>query len=403
MVTSRIRLSIIERLFCMMVLWASGTLLTTDYPIALYGIIIVFAIMVAKGEITMTKTQGRILGGVFVFMVLSIVQNLIYSNGDGFDVVIKNYLIILCVFLFANSKLEHNTERIAFLVRLIVFFSIISSCLYIAYLMGAGLPMSYSKITESNHFFYLFCTGNNNLGIGLMYRNAGIFWEPGMYQVYLTFAILYYLYSQNVRFRYLMIVYLTLVTITTFSVSAYAVMSLIFGFYVLRNNSSFILKIIIALVVLVAAYYAYPFIKESMELKQETGSYMARSNDLSFGYKVFLNHPILGCGIVNNEYAKASSALLGVERPDSNGMINLLINLGLVGFCLVATFFISFVKWARNNISAFIVLGLISWFVLSINTEPIVFHPFCEFIIGIGISYLLSKKQQRTVTICTSE
>lgn len=392
------RLSFFEYTFCFLILWSSGTLFTTDNSLALYLLIAVFLFMVIKREILVLKQFTPILCWTIVFMTLSVSQNYIYSNGEGLDAVIKNYLIIICVFLFVLNKPEHNVSRLAFVVKCIVVISLLSNALYLYHILGPGLPMVESSNLKVLHFHYLFSSGVNTLGVGFVFRNSGIYWEPGMYQVFLTFAMLFYLYYPNIRQRIPIIVYLAVTAISTFSVSAYAVMAAILGIYVIRNNSGLFVKFLVAVAFIVALFYAYPLLDASMEAKQETGSYEARSNDLFFGMKVFLQHPILGCGIVNDEYAKASFKVFHESRPDSNGMVNLLINLGVVGASLVIYYLICFGKWIKKNVSPYMLLGFLAWIVLSSNTEPIVFHPFFEFLVGIGISYTHYIRKRKAFT-----
>lgn len=397
------RLSLLEYAFCFAIIWGSGTLFTTDYSLVLYAIVAIFVIMVAKREVIFQSVNKSIIFWIAVFFILSLLQNFLYSNGEGVDVVLKNYVVIFCVIIFALNKPFHNLSRLFFMVKTIVVISLISSFLYIFNVFGPGLPLTESVTTQSLHFHYLYTSGINTIGIGIPFRNGGIYWEPGMYQVYLTFALLFYLYYPEVKFRYVIALYLIFASISTFSVSAYIVMSAILGLYVIRNNSYVITKIIIALIVIVAFYYIYPFFNASLEAKQETGSYAARSSDLSLGLNVWLRHPIFGCGIVNEEYAKASLKIIGEARNDSNGMINLLINMGIVGFFIVVHYILSFAKWVKKTVSPHVLLGFIAWVVISSNTEPIVFHPFFEFLVGIGIAYSFNNRRRKEITPIVAE
>ena len=130
-----------------------------------------------------------------------------------------------------------------------------------------------------------------------------------------------------------------------------------------------------------------PYMSESLTMKQGTGSYETRNNDLFFGLKVFLKSPFVGFGLNNHEYQQEYAEAFGMWRHDSNGMINILISTGILGGIIVFRYFCFLLKWFKTYLSKYITFGLIIWFVVSLNTEPIAFHPFFYFLIGVGLSF----------------
>ncbi len=366
------------------IMWSSGTQFTQDYPYAMYGLVISLVCMMIAGDFTLNNRMGGVIVVVFLFDLLSTFLNMVFYNGEDVILIQKVFVLLLAVLLYMLNKSYRNAERIKLFVTFIIIFSVISNILYVIHLT-IGLPMRPTENGLGEHFFYMQKDVVNHI-VGLPFRNSGIYWEPGMYQVYLTFALLYCLYAGPKRFHLLLVVYLILSTISTFSVSGYMVCALIMGVYAIRNQSSAMMSVFYFTIIITTIMYAFPYFQESITMKQDTGSYEARNNDLLFGFKVFLRSPLYGFGLGNHEYIDAYQSSFGDARQDSNGMMNILISTGIIGFSIVVLYFTKAIKWLKTNISRFMVLGFAIWFWISINTEPIVFHPFFFFLIGIGVS-----------------
>lgn len=383
-------LSIPECLFLFFILWGSGTLLSTDSSLPLYGMAMSFiCVMTQKGVVVKVDYSKIILITLFICLFAFIQYN-IYTDLESSSIVFKLFFLFLITVLFSQSYPERNLERIRYFVKLIIFFSIISNAIYLAFLFGDGFTYQISQTTESMHFNYLEMVCFNALP-GLEYRNGGIYWEPGMYQVYLSFALLIYLYSDKLKRRVLIIIYLLLSIISTFSVTGYLVVAAIFALYSLKNNNGVLVKLLVISVFSVCLFYVLPFLSESLITKTTTGSYDKRSNDLLFGLSVFSEHPIFGTGLGHNIFAQAYASKFGEVRQGSNGMVNLLINFGIVGLCFVAKYIYSFTRYCKSHISSVITIPFIIWIIASTNSEPIVYHPFMFFLIGIGLSYSLNR------------
>lgn len=367
------------------IMWSSGTQFTQDYPYAMYGLVMSLVCMIIAGDFSINNRMGGVIGVVFLLDILSSTLNIVFYSGEDLLLIQKVFVLLLAVLLYILNKPYRNAERIKLFITFIIVFSVISNILYIIHLT-VGLPMRPTENGLGEHFFYL-QKGVVNTIIGLPFRNSGIYWEPGMYQVYLTFALLFCLYAGPKRFRLLLVVYLILSTISTFSVSGYMVCALIMGVYAIRKQSSGVLVRFFYITIIIAALmYAFPYFLESITMKQDTGSYEARNNDLFFGFKVFMRSPLVGFGLGNHEYMDAYQSSFGAARQDSNGMINILISTGILGFSIVIIYFTKVIKWLKTHISHYVVWGFAIWFWISINTEPIVFHPFFFFLIGIGVS-----------------
>lgn len=390
------RISFLDILFCFFLVTSSGTLFSTEYPYALYGIVVVFCLMLIKGRVRFLLNLKKTVPVIIALMCLSFIQFFLFSEGDDISLVFKNFLLILIVFCVAYNNPERNISRLRAIVWIIIGFCFISNSIFIYHVFGGGLEFSSTQTSENAmHFHYLEQICGNTL-IGLAFRNGGIYYEPGMYQIYLNLALLFILYDTNIRFRLLLVVYLLLTITSTFSVSGYATASVIIGLYVVKNNyNSFLPKLLVLCAFIIGFIYLSPYLKESFELKSETSSAEIRGNDLTVGIDVFLTSPVVGFGIVNHEYAKVSKQFLGEKRDSTNGMVNLLISFGMLGAILFLLCVKGVCRWLRVSLTPKVVIGFLIWLVISINTESIVLHPLLLFIIGVGANFYLEAKSKK--------
>ena len=382
-------LTIAECFFLYFVLWGSGTLYSTDSSLPLFGMALSFLLVLAQKKVLITSNYHKIIMVSSCFCLLSFFIYIIYTDFESSAIVFKLFFLFLITVLFSQCSFDRNIDRIGYFIKLILLFSFISNIIYIMYVWGGGLTYQISPTTESTHFNYLNMVCFNALP-GLEYRNGGIYWEPGMYQVYLTFALLFYLYNDKYSNRFFIIGYLIISIISTFSITGYLVIVIILALYTLKNNKGYFIKILMVCAFVVCLIFVFPYLTDSLTTKATTGSYDTRSNDLFFAFSLFLKSPIFGTGLGSNTYAQAYMSSFGEARQSSNGMTNLLINFGLVGFCFVVRYIAFFVKFCKKNISPKLSMPLIVWIVASINSEPIVYHPFMFLILGIGISQFLT-------------
>lgn len=386
------KLPFLERLFCLLIVWGSGTLVTVNYSLINYAIVLTFALLIITGWIRYRNNMSSPIMVVLFFTALSIYLNYLYMGGRGVIPTVNNYLIIVCAILFAINKPHLNEMRIEQVIKVFLFFSFLSSALYALFIIGV-LPVQ-SVSDEGGHmtFLYLLNVAPSDL-VDAVYRNGCIYWEPGMYQVFLNFVLIYYLFNTHLKHRNFIIVYLVIVIITTISVSGYVLTLLIFGVYAfINNNRNRFLRYAMMFVIIVGIVYIIPTITGLLMAKQETGSFEKRNLDLVLAWEVFLEKPLLGYGIVNDAYDKAYLDLVGKVRPSSNGLMNLLMGTGVVGAIVYLFCYIRTLKFFSRKYATRFWIPLLLWLVVSINTEPMQFQPFICFLFGVGIAYTTTRQ-----------
>lgn len=384
------KLPFLEKLFCILLIWGSGTQLTIRFSYVYYAIVITFVLIVLSGKFHYNKQMLLPAVVVLCLTTLSVIQNYLYMRGTGIQSTINNYVMILCPILFAINNSFLSTKRIEFTMNVFLFFSVLSTILFIIFSLGA-LPVT-PIITETMElpvltFFYLLNVVPSDL-IDSIYRNGGIYWEPGMYQVFLNFALVYYLFNKHLKYRKLIVFYLTINVILTISVSGYALTCLIFSIYAIRNPATKgLYKLLARIIIIVVLVGILPTVLDLITAKQDTSSYSKRYFDLVLAWDVFQEHPMMGYGMVNDAYAKAYFRYVGEVRPSSNGLMNILMGTGILGAIIYFVCYFRSLKFFSFEYSKYISLPLLLWLLMSFSTEPMQYQPFICLLFGVGLAY----------------
>ena len=258
-----------------------------------------------------------------------------------------------------------------------------------ASVFGVPIPTIESSSHTIPTFYYLGAAAYTEEYGFLGYRNCGIFWEPGLYQIYLNFALIYFLYSPKLFYKnkWLVVFYLIFSVYTTGSTTGLFLCAFIIGYYMIFNSkmNNAMKFIVITVAIVLSGGVIYSYLLLNLTTKMDSASYLARMTDLTFGFEVFKEKPFLGYGIANDIYTAKFSAMFGIERGDSNGLMNLLISFGLIG---LVVYVISLYRFAKSCVSIFadrVILLVLLWAIVSLCTEPISTHATVFFFMGIGL------------------
>lgn len=384
---TNVKLPFLEKLFCFLIVWGSGTQVELRFSYIYYAIVVTFALIVLSGEFRYRKAMSIPIGVIAILLFISLALNVAYSNSTGITATINTFLIILCSLLFGMNKPYLNVLRIKTIVQIFLIFSFLSTLLFILFNLGLIKVSLVARISNISTFYYLLNVTPSDLMFSV-YRNGGIYWEPGMYQVFLNFVLIYYLYNNNLKHRNFIVVYLAVVIISTISVSGYVLALGIFALYGISNKGGKrFYKIMARVVIVVGLVVLVPIVSDLLFAKEDTGSYAKRNLDLVLAWDVFLNHPLIGHGIVNETFNKAYYALMGEERPSSNGLMGLLMGTGILGAFFYSISCVRVLKFFSKVYTKQLILPLLLWLVISINTEPIQYQSFISFLFGVGLAY----------------
>jgi len=212
---------------------------------------------------------------------------------------------------------------------------------YLQKLIVLAMPYSWSPVPRSL-LIYTAAWGdsvyNNTLGI---YRNSGIFHEPGAYGVFLCFSFVINYLLTGKLFDKKNKVFL-LCTLSTLSTTAYLVIFVFLLFYLFSSKQNPALKImglLIFLIISVTIYESTDFLKEKVE-SQYMDQKVAADNNVGrneaksgrfyaffTSLKLFFEHPIFGRGVIYGTSEKATGEM-HKEGTYSYGFIGLLSTYG---------------------------------------------------------------------------
>ena len=314
------------------------------------------------------------------------------------------YLIFLCLFIpyILSSLLRDSTYTlfgiyflyivVGYLVATRVSFYVFSICferivffLCVFSIMGElfafltpGLLKVVPKIYNVTNYPFaklFFC--NINLGVDSAFiRNSGIFWEPGVYQIYINLALiidLFYIRRKNLK---RVLVY-SLAILFTFSTSGYICFVFIMLIYVVQNKkhngnkqNSFFFRVIIILFLVLIGY----ILLSSQSVYNlvfgllgdfQNGSFLARFNSIVADYYMAKSSPFIGVGMAKVDELTTNYArtILGVYADsNSNGVF---YQFAAYGIIFGTVYFLGLLNFMGNlKLSKFTTIGLSIVFLL---------------------------------------
>lgn len=378
----------IEKFFIVLILLSSCTTIVSDYGVIRYVLVLVYIVMVFSGAIKFTNRNNQIiiLAGA---LGLWLIQLIWFGNVGKLTYLFKIYIILVMMITYANADMQTNVARIDYFAKILFYVSIASNVVYFLFLIGIKLPQFISSLGLPCYFYLLQEFYDPIFGV-MSYRNNGIFWEPGVNQVFMNFLLVYTLFDER-RFEksadklrvLVKCIYLVITIVTTGSVMGYvlcAAIILIKGLSGIKYPKNALMSVVTLAVILIAV----PFVISSFSSKQETLSYEYRLGDLRIGIIQFLQHPIMGKGIGDDSYQAAFAEVYGVARSNSNGILRVILSTGSLGAVFYALSACKFVVWADASYLKKSKMALLVWFALSLMNEPIESCAIMSFLIGIG-------------------
>lgn len=393
-----INISLIEFLFLVCLVLNSGTLLKQDYSIASYGMVFFFILYLIKYLLKRRVAKKIIIYTLALLGILCLwlIQFNVYgAKNESFMTLLQNFILIFSTIIFCTIEPNKNRYRIKYFVSIELFFSVLSTIIFLSVILKINLSPQLAENGVTHTIFYVenFVLDSHFL---FSMKNCGIFWEHGMYQIYLNFMLIYYLYiSEEIKHKKFILVYLVTIIITTGSTTGIVLCPIIIVYYLFINNEITIKQLFLTSAVVIGLCFSASFIHSNIQDKLTRGlSYGYRMSDISLGIKVFLEKPLLGHGILNTAYDDSFFRVNSTIRGNSNGFFNILINFGLVGMCVYLVLLkrlLIYIKslTGKKSLGIFVI-----WMIASICTEPITLHPFVIFLLGIGLNYKISEKEE---------
>lgn len=338
----RRNMTIILKIWVLLLILQTGSVLYLNYNNYISAAFIaVSLIIVIRNSKKLVFRREELIILVLYYLLLLLSASIAYFETAFISVNLITYLAKITI-IFLVLKIIGWEKFIDNFSRVILWLMFSSSIIFIFVLTGINLPMTYGIIGEIPSYFFLLRTTGVDFNVGFnLIRNSGPFYEPGLYQVLLNFALLYnYSIRKNTRISLIIVA----VVVSTLSPIGILVSGIIISskyWNVIKRPKSLITLVLIISIVL---YFIIPFIIT----KTTSLSFQLRIYDLKNGIKLFLEKPFFGQGFENhNLFLIDSIDKFGISRMNSNGLLNLMIGNGI--FFSIFYIFLLFRGFLRNT------------------------------------------------------
>ena len=329
---------------------------------------------------------------IFAILVLNLNLNIKYTT-------LSEDLIIIAIKCFSMAVIMSGINKDDFIdkyVCILIVLSIISIICFawISLFPGVRLPFQSEIVHKNKRYFYTFYY---TLGRWQIWdRNSGIFWEPGGYQIFLNFALLFLFTHSSLFFKKWTVkkyvIYTSILigaVLTTLSTTAYICLALVLMIGILnRNGNKNTKRIMMGMVILAAIAFivveSNTNVIESKAINQE-GSFMTRYNDTIISLEVGSHRPF-GYGY-GNSHSQDLLTRAGVV-DNSSGLGSMVASFGFV-ITIPYLFFIAYRMKKMLSLKKVEIILVMIIFMLFIMTENV--YPTTLF-----IAFLFFWKDEKT-------
>ena len=279
---------------------------------------------------------------VFYFIsFLILINSIININNDIsisslFSLLIKLFCaMIIC----SNINKETFKKNYIFIIEVMCIISLV--CFSLSFIIPFDrFPLSrYESVSGFSFMFSPYHTWGWESAFN---RNAGMFWEPGAFEIYINVALVFLLDLKRMQSKDIYKILLFIITIiTTKSTTGYIVLLMIMVYIIVISLKSFRSKrswkiIFFGYAFIIATCYMV-YLNQSVILNKFTDnniSYNIRKTDYKQTMELITSRPLVGFGYISGRY-KSELSDYNIYN-NSNG---LLYFCGMFGVIIMALFF----------------------------------------------------------------
>ena len=384
-----------DSLIVFMLVMSSGGLLFVFNRNLLYGVfaaILSASYLLMRNKILKINFNSSIITLLILFGLLII--NYLFAVNEQELNKYYYYFMVISVSVFSLMHFGDNKNRLLLslyaVLRIIVVHSLLNFSFF--FFIKDNLSVISSTYHECetflNLFFYTTERGVITL-FGLEFcRNQGLFWEPGVLQVFLNifFFLNAFIFKKN-RF---MLVLTAVAIITTYSTTGIAILLLQSLVYILKEikNNKWLVLIFLFFTIPVIMIFSLN-VEEKVQGAKEA-SFQKRLFDLTQPFFIAAEHPLTGVGLDLNQFQKireefyfssdnldalqdqigVESKTLGTDKGSSNSIMFLCATMGFpTTIIFIFMFFNQQIiidkKWLLMTIM-----------LISVMSEPLLLRPF---------------------------
>lgn len=272
-----------------------------------------------------------------------LVTNLINIQNSPNWIAVVLFLVQLCTICIFQSIFDIK-KIYECVVKSMVVISLISLITFFIRESGSSILDAFviKQSINASRYEYIY-TPWHTIGWNVdFHRNAGPFWEPGMFACYLAISICILLFSDTIKFDktkknvYFFIFIITI--LSTSSTTGFLVLGLILSGYVIKQsiNNRFQVLMKIGLIVCVVAATGLLYNSSVVQKKLFTtnSSLIKRSADITNGIEIIKEDPLFGLGF-KSEKSRELEKLYDLSGAVSNGLIQGCYRMGVIMFILL--------------------------------------------------------------------
>ena len=407
----------LDNLIVFMLVMSSGGMLFVFNRNLLYGFFVAIlsaSYFLMRNKILKINFNSSIITLLILFGLL-IINYLFAVNEQALDKYYY-YFMVISVSVFSLMHFSDNKNRLLFslyaVLRIIVVHSLLNFILF--FFIKGNLSIISSTYHECETFLNLFFYSTER-GIitlfGLEFcRNQGLFWEPGVLQVFLNifFFLNAFIFKKN-RF---MLALTAVAIVTTYSTTGIALLLLQLLVYIFKEMKSNKLLVLILLFFTIPVIMIFSLNVEEKVQGEKEASFQKRLFDLTQPFFIAAEYPLTGIGLDFNQFQKMreefyfSSANLdalqdqigvesktaGTDKGISNSIMFLFASMG---FPTTILFLYMFFNQQIINDNKWLLMIIM---VISVMSEPLLLRPFFFIFIVSGFTQffhrITSYKQQ---------
>lgn len=322
------------------------------------------------------------------------------SEGQSF---IKFGFLFLCFLIALFTLIYFEVKQVSILSVLRFCFQVImihSLLNFFAYpflknnLVEIVNPFNEYTCSTFNYIFYYMPDRYQIIELGSLFcRNQGLFWEPGVLQIFLNFLFFIdaFVLKRISKVNIALIICAIILTYSTTGIVILAFQLIVFFWKQIKKN------ILIAPILIALFIPFYQILQDNVESK------MSGENDVSAQVRMFdlvqqmlivIDNPLTGIGLDDQVYKiKRSHYSINVEEIDyeslEKGSTNSLVFLmaaGGIPFSIYVIYALCSQRIIHNQKWLFIFI-----FILSVMSEPVLLKPFFLLFIMSGCMELFKK------------
>lgn len=381
---------VILHIVALVLIYISGAAITSIDAGAHIGLILNFVIYVF-GLYCIVKQFGNFKMDTKMLALLCV--TIVFGTICGINYVpsvvkvIKRLALFIIFFMIAKYIEKKRIPFEKYLYDVVLCLAYIALIFFLAInIFHLDLPHEVlahgtNTIDTYNNYLYIFFTGSNYftgniLGIQF-YRLQGIFWEPGVFAIYLNLALFYYFFCIENKKKVHMVILLIDIFFTV-STTGLCVAAVLAGAYMIDRIYGIQSKIVVfvPIAILVAFTVAVIWLEKKNISDNAWSSYALRTNDLINSLKIWKSHFLFGTGFNNTEMFQGTIE----NRGNSNGLLTWCYTTGFIG--TVAIFYPMIGNIIRYKGKRIMYLLFLGTFIAVNMTEPLINSYFMVYLVA---------------------